>query len=70
MPSAKCEHPKCRSRNPRAVWLIDGKKYCGFCGEREIELHGIDQIRICRLSDNMFDFAEPDFKYQNRTARA
>lgn len=65
----KCESKKCRSRNPKAVWLLNGVRYCSFCGEREIELHGMDELRIHRLSDNERDFFEPDFKYRDKMAR-
>lgn len=70
MPDARCENKKCRSRNPKAVWSINGKKYCHFCGEREIELHGMEELRIHRLSDNEFDFCEPDYKYRAKMVSA
>jgi hypothetical protein len=52
------------------VWAINGRLYCHFCGEREIELHGMEELRINRLSDNEFDFSEPDYKYRQKMARA
>jgi len=70
VPEARCQNKKCRSRNPRAVWAINGRLYCHFCGEREIELHGMEELRINRLSDNEFDFSEPDYKYRQKMARA
>jgi len=58
VPVTHCEKRNCRSRNPKAVWLIDGKRYCHSCGEAQIELKGVDQLRIHRLSDKDRDFPE------------
>ena len=70
MSDVRCEHPRCRSRNPKPVWLIDGKKYCSFCGEKIITMQGVDHLRIHRLTDDWKSFPEPDIKYQGKVAHA
>jgi hypothetical protein len=58
MTALKCERRGCRSRNPRALWSVNGKKMCHSCFEKTIELQGMEQLCIVRLSDNDRDFPE------------
>lgn len=58
MPIARCEKRGCRSKNPKAVWMINGKRYCHTCGESVIETQGVDSLRIYRLSDRDCDFID------------
>jgi hypothetical protein len=58
---------ECRSRNNKAVWMVDGKLFCGSCFEHYLETHSIDEARIHRLSDREVDFSETARQY---TARA
>lgn len=58
MPLRKCENLKCRARNNRAGWLVDGKPTCTSCMEKILEVKGIDGVRVYRLSDRESDYME------------
>lgn len=58
MALVRCERKTCRSRNNRAVFLVDGRRLCLRCFEVSIETSGIEGHRITRLSDQEDDFHE------------
>lgn len=49
---------ECRSRNNRAVYMVDGKMLCMNCFETWLEAHGLEGHRVTRLSDRDRDFNE------------
>jgi hypothetical protein len=66
----RCDNPKCRARNNRALWMVDGHLRCNHCLEVHMETHSYDECRIVRLSDDWREFPEPDIKYQDRAKHA
>ncbi len=53
------QRKECRSRNNKAVWLVDGKHlYCLSCFETFLATHALEDHRVVRLSDNERDFSE------------
>lgn len=58
MGTRQCKRRGCRSRNKRAVWLIDRVPTCSSCFEKFLETHFVDMHSIHRLSDNERDFPE------------
>ncbi len=57
---------ECRSRNNKGVWMVNGRILCASCYEKLLSDHSIDQLRICRLSDNERDFPESTRQYTAR----
>jgi len=64
-----CRRHNCRSRNRKAVWLVDRVPLCASCMERTLALmtDSFDQHQIVRLSEEEKDFGEKSAAY---TARA
>jgi hypothetical protein len=55
-----CERRGCRSRNRKALWLINRRAYCLSCFETVLETTALswDDMHIVRLSDDDRDFPE------------
>lgn len=53
-----CKRRGCKSRNKRAVWLVDRIPTCHSCYEKFLDTHFVDMHSIHRLSDNERDFPE------------
>jgi hypothetical protein len=66
----RCENKKCRSRNNRALWAVDGSARCNHCFEVFMETASLDEHRIIRLTDDPRAFPEADYKYEHRVAQA
>lgn len=64
-----CRRKNCRSRNPKAVWLVDRVPLCSSCFEKWLVglNDAFDQHAIERLSEQEKDFGEKSAAY---TARA
>lgn len=56
----------CRSRNNKAVWMVDGRLLCTSCFEHYMESRSVDECRINRLSDQDCDFPESARQYTAR----
>lgn len=51
-----CKRRGCKSRNRKAVYLIDRVPYCYSCTEKWLETHFFDEHSVHRISDNDADF--------------
>lgn len=64
-----CRMRNCKSRNKKAVWLVDRRPSCHSCMERWLNSHFFDEHSVLRLSDMENDFPEEkNYRYTGRAA--
>ena len=65
-----CRRRGCKSRHPKALWMVDRVPYCNHCFEQWATTHYLDEHVVVRLSNFDNDFPERDYIRQQDSVPA